>query len=160
MYVVYQHSARADWSCAAVGVVNQLEVLQSAIQSTDLHQKMQKCGTVWIFNPPAAPHRGGVREALVTSAKWMIYQILAGADVNDEKLLILTLWICYFTVIVYIIVADQFWSREGGHGEELHIVCSTSLDLLVLSGVSKMLLGCQFEFGYCRKFLFFIYIYT
>ena len=45
---------------------------------------MQKCGTVWIFR--AAPHHGGIHEALLKSAKQATYQIIAGADVNDEEL--------------------------------------------------------------------------
>ena len=36
---------------------------------------------------PAAPHFGGVHEALIKTSKKAIYAVLAGADINDEELM-------------------------------------------------------------------------
>lgn len=44
-------------------------------------------GIDWKFNPPHAPHFGGVHESLIKSAKRAIYQILSASDVTDEELM-------------------------------------------------------------------------
>ena len=43
-------------------------------------------GVSWKWNPPAAPHFGGVFECLIKSAKRAIFAVLGDAEVNDEEL--------------------------------------------------------------------------
>ena len=44
-------------------------------------------GVKWCFNPPLAPHFGGVHEAMIKAAKKAICAILSNADINDEELM-------------------------------------------------------------------------
>ena len=41
----------------------------------------------WSFNPPGAPHFGGVHEAMVKSAKKAIYAVLGSSEVTVEELM-------------------------------------------------------------------------
>ena len=43
-------------------------------------------GVSWKWNPPAAPHFGGVFESMIKSAKRAIFAVLGDAEVNDEEL--------------------------------------------------------------------------
>ncbi|XP_065177321.1 uncharacterized protein LOC135807665 [Sycon ciliatum] len=69
-----------------VGAANELRRLVAAMNE-GVDRRLADKGIRWSFNPPAAPHFGGVHEALVKSAKRAIYAILSGAEVNDEELL-------------------------------------------------------------------------
>ena len=43
-------------------------------------------GVKWNFNPPLAPHFGGVRETMIKAAKRAAYAILGSANVKDEEM--------------------------------------------------------------------------
>ena len=43
-------------------------------------------GVNWNWNPPAAPHFGGVFESIIKSAKRAIFAALGDTEVNDEEL--------------------------------------------------------------------------
>ena len=61
-------------------LVNQLD--QEKIKQTTANKGVQ-----WSFNPPAAPHFGGVHEIMIKAAKKAIKNILGNADINDEELM-------------------------------------------------------------------------
>ena len=64
-------------------LVNQPD--QEEIKQTTTNKRVQ-----WSFNPPAAPHFGGVHEIMVKAAKKAIKNILENEDINDEELV--NLW--------------------------------------------------------------------
>ena len=65
----------------------ELKELIKAFDQEEITNKMAKDhGIECKFNPPSAPHFGGVFEALIKSAKKAIQVILGNADITDEEL--------------------------------------------------------------------------
>ena len=58
---------------------NQLD--EEKIKQTTANNRVQ-----WSFNPPAAPHFGGVHKIMVKAAEKAIKNILRNANINDEEL--------------------------------------------------------------------------
>ena len=70
-----------------VSAERELRELVQAMDRAKIVDSTAYRGVKWDFNPPLAPHFGGVHEAMVKSAKRAIYATIANADVNDEELM-------------------------------------------------------------------------
>ena len=62
------------------------ELVESLNQDRIICESTKHHHINWKFNPPSAPHFGGVCEALIKSAKKVIKAILGDTDINDEEL--------------------------------------------------------------------------
>lgn len=69
-----------------IGAARELKELVCNLDTHKIQQRTVDQGIKWTFNPPLAPHFGGVHEVMIKSAKKAIYAILSSADVNDEEL--------------------------------------------------------------------------
>ena len=72
-----------------VGAVKEIRDLVNQLDSDRIQQKTTHMfnKVTWHFNPPAAPHFGGVHEAMIKSAKHSIYAVLGNSDIRDEELI-------------------------------------------------------------------------
>ena len=69
------------------GAERELRELVEALDQKKIASKTtREYGIEWKFNPPSAPHFGGVFEAMIKSAKKSMRAILGNADVTDEQL--------------------------------------------------------------------------
>ena len=69
-----------------VGAKNELQELIQNFDQSKITKASANSGITWQFNPPEAPHFGGVFESMIKSAKKAIYGILGNCDVTDEEL--------------------------------------------------------------------------
>ena len=69
-----------------VGADRELRELVETIDTDAVKDRTSYIGIEWSFNPPAAPHFGGIHESLVKSAKRAIRAVLKDAAVTDEEL--------------------------------------------------------------------------
>ena len=69
-------------------VASEKELLQNVLKwnQQSIAESMVKKGVSWKFNPPSAPHHGGVCERLVRSFKHTFYAILGNRRLTDEIL--------------------------------------------------------------------------
>ena len=74
-----------------VGAVKEIRDLVNQLDSDRIQQKTTHMfnKVTWNFNPPAAPHFGGVHKAMIKSAKhaYAIYAVLGNSDIRDEELI-------------------------------------------------------------------------
>ncbi|XP_062539193.1 uncharacterized protein LOC134207499 [Armigeres subalbatus] len=64
-----------------VGASKELEKIEE-----ECSENFTNARTRWNFNPPAAPHMGGVWERLVRSVKEAVYELQDGRSLSDEVL--------------------------------------------------------------------------
>ena len=69
------------------GADNELKSLVLQIDENKIQESVAHKGVKWHFNPPFAPHFGGVHESMIKSAKWAIKAILGNTDINEEELM-------------------------------------------------------------------------
>ena len=69
-----------------VGGQRELSDLVAQMDKEQIERTVANQKVCWEFNPPAAPHFGGVFEVMVRAAKRAIYAILQSADITDEEL--------------------------------------------------------------------------
>ena len=69
-----------------VAAERELRELVEALDQSKIAQSTANKGVMWHFNPPLAPHFGGVHEAMIKAAKRAVNAVLGNADVTDEKL--------------------------------------------------------------------------
>lgn len=70
-----------------VGGNNELTELVGLLDHTKIQQSTANLGVNWHFNPPLAPHFGGVHEIMIKAAKRAIYAVIGSVDVTDEELM-------------------------------------------------------------------------
>ena len=68
------------------GADAELKTLVRELDENKIYQSIANKGITWHFNPPLAPHFGGVHKTMIKSAKKAIKAILGKADINDEEL--------------------------------------------------------------------------
>eukprot|EP00117_Sycon_ciliatum_P011139 scpid10470/ scgid12743/ len=69
-----------------VGAERELREAVQALGSDEVAASMASQGVHWRFNPPLAPHFGGVFECVVKAAKRAMMATLSQANLTDEKL--------------------------------------------------------------------------
>ena len=70
-----------------VGANRELTELLSQLDTDKIAQSTANKGITWVFNPPSAPHFGGVHETMIKAAKRAIFAIIGQADITDEELM-------------------------------------------------------------------------
>ena len=69
-----------------VGAEKEFRELVGELDPDQVQSMTSNQGVNWYWNPPSAPHFGGVFEAMIKSSKRAIYAILKDADITDEEL--------------------------------------------------------------------------
>ena len=81
------YSLTSDQGTNFVGADAELRLLQSAGSDFRyaLKQDLEKIGTSWAFNPPGAPHFGGLWEAAIRSVKYHLKRIVGDSILTYEE---------------------------------------------------------------------------
>ncbi|ODM93494.1 hypothetical protein Ocin01_13188 [Orchesella cincta] len=80
------HRIFSDCGTNFVGASKELKSLFLSQQhNTTMASKLADRGIMWSFNPPAAPHQGGIWEAAVKSAKFHIKRVIGEESLTFEQ---------------------------------------------------------------------------
>ena len=69
-----------------VAAERELREFVQALDQSKIAQSSANKELMWHFNPPLAPHFGGVHETMIKAAKRAVNAVLGNADVTDEEL--------------------------------------------------------------------------
>ena len=69
-----------------IGGFKEINQLVKQIDQDKIQRMTSNKGINWHWNPPAAPHFGGVFERMIRSVKRAVNAVLGNADVSDEEL--------------------------------------------------------------------------
>ena len=69
-----------------VAAEKEIRALVAQLDQKQIERATANKGITWYWNPPVAPHFGGVFESMIKSANRAIAAILPNADVDDEEL--------------------------------------------------------------------------
>ena len=75
----------SDCGTNFVGAVNGLKALVNELDQDKIQQSTVHRGVKWNFNPPGAPHFGGIHETMIKSAKKAISGVTGTSNVADEE---------------------------------------------------------------------------
>ena len=82
----YVKVMRSDNVTNFVGANNELNLCIKQLDQIKLHKFSNHQNPEWIFNPPASPWMGGLRESLVKSVKTGLKAIVKDSIFTDENL--------------------------------------------------------------------------
>eukprot|EP00112_Aurelia_sp_Birch-Aquarium-sp1_P026917 Seg987.5 transcript_id=Seg987.5/GoldUCD/mRNA.D3Y31 product="hypothetical protein" protein_id=Seg987.5/GoldUCD/D3Y31 len=78
----------SDCGTNFVGADRELQdIMNKWTEDPKLHNRLTDENIKWIYNPPAAPHMGGVWESLIKLAKRAMIATTKGAELTDEELI-------------------------------------------------------------------------
>jgi Family of unknown function (DUF5641) len=83
----YPREISSDNGTNFVGANRELQQPIAELDQQRIVRSLSKSAINWNFNPPAAPHFGGVFEIMIKAAKRAVYAVLGNADVTDEALM-------------------------------------------------------------------------
>ena len=68
-----------------IGGCKEINRLVKEINRDKVQKMTSNKGINWHWNPPAAPHFGGVFERIIRSVKRAVNAVLGNADISDEE---------------------------------------------------------------------------
>ena len=69
-----------------MGAAREFKEAFQELKHNEMTTSLAEKGIKWNFNPPAAPHFGGVWERLVRSCKKALYNVLGKQKLSEDKL--------------------------------------------------------------------------